>query len=114
MQVARITEVPVVSVRLTFDVKLRAAFRVRGHRSGVLLGATNGSPAGARCKQHDAAPVLFGRAASAAGKVRRLGSLNAKLGSCSEACQVTSSRPSFARAGLSSVDVLDHPSHVER
>ena len=33
----------------------------------------------ANCKRHDAAPVLFGRAASAADQVRRLGSLNAKL-----------------------------------
>jgi len=38
--------------------------------------------AGATCKRHDAAPVLFGRAASAAGKVRRLVGLNAKLGGC--------------------------------
>ena len=34
----------------------------------------------ANCKHRDAAPVLFGRAASAADQVRRLASLNAKLG----------------------------------
>ena len=64
----------------TFDVNPRAAFQARGRRSGVALAATNGLPAGANCKRHDAAPVLFGRAASAAGQVRRLGGLNAKLG----------------------------------
>ena len=36
------------------------------------------------CKRHDAAPVLFGRAASAAGVVRRLVGLNAKLGRSEE------------------------------
>lgn len=36
--------------------------------------------AGATCKRHDAAPVLFDRAASAAGAVRRLVCFNAKLG----------------------------------
>jgi hypothetical protein len=38
------------------------------------------TPAGATCNGRDAAPVLFGRAASAAGAVRRLDCLNAKLG----------------------------------
>ena len=66
-----------VLVGLTPDVKLRAAFQARRHRSGALL-AANELPAGvANCKQRDAAPVLFDRAASAAGQVRRLDSLNA-------------------------------------
>jgi hypothetical protein len=67
-------------VRLTFDVKLRAAFQARGHRSGGPCAATNDPMAGANCKRHDAALVLFGRAASAADQVRRLASLNATLG----------------------------------
>ena len=46
----------------------------------MALAATNGLTAGANCKRHDAAPVLFGRAASAAGTVRRLAGLNAMLG----------------------------------
>ncbi len=45
-----------------------------------MLAATNGLPAEANSKHRDAAPVLFGRAASAADQVRRLASLNAKLG----------------------------------
>jgi len=41
----------------------------------------------ATCKRHDAAPVLFGRAASAADQVRRLASLNAKLAAGREQTQ---------------------------
>ncbi len=68
------------SVRTTSDVKPQRGPRPRCGQSGVLLAATNDLTAGATCKQHDAAPVLFGPAASAADQVRRLDSLNAKLG----------------------------------
>jgi hypothetical protein len=63
-------------VGLTLPVNPRAAFQARGDRSGVAFAATNGQPAGATCKRHDAAPVLFGRGASAPGTVRRLVGLN--------------------------------------
>ncbi len=69
-----------VPVCATSAVKQRGAFQPRCGRSGVAFAATNDHSAGANCKRHDAAPVLFGRAASAAGAVRRLDCLNAKLG----------------------------------
>ena len=46
----------------------------------MALAATNDQTAGANCKRHDAAPIMFGRGASAPGEVRRLAGLNAKLG----------------------------------
>jgi len=60
--------------------KRRAAFQARRGRSGAALAATNEVSAEATCKRRDAAPVLFDRAALAAGAVRRLVRLSEKLG----------------------------------
>jgi hypothetical protein len=66
-------------VRLTFDVKLRAAFQARRSVAARCLPPMSCLQRVATCKQRDPAPVLFDRAASAADQVRRLVSLNAKL-----------------------------------
>ena len=46
----------------------------------------------ATCKQRDAAPVLFGRAASVADQVRRLGSLNGEVSPRSDGRPTPTSR----------------------
>ncbi len=68
----------------------------------MALAATNDQSAGARCKRHDAAPVLFGRGASAPGAVRRLDCLNAKLAGARESLRhLPGSWPSrFQRDGF--------------
>jgi hypothetical protein len=47
-------------------------FRLAAAGAACCLPRLTSLPAGAACKQHDAAPLLFGRAASAAGAARRL------------------------------------------
>ena len=67
---------PFVPVRLTYALTGEPLFRLAAAHSGTPVAALNERP---NCNRRDAAQVLFGRAASAAGKVRRLVRLNGKL-----------------------------------
>ena len=66
----------VAVVRLTFALTGEPLFRLAAAHSGTPVAALNEQP---NCNRRDAVPVLFGRAASAAGKLRRLVRLNGKL-----------------------------------
>ena len=68
-----------LGVGLTLDVKLRAAFQARRSVAARCLPPMSCLQRVATRKQRDAAPVLFGRGASAPDHGRRLVNLNAKL-----------------------------------
>ena len=87
-------------------------FRLAAAHSGTPVAAINEQP---NCNRRDAAPVLFGRGASAPDAVRRLVRLNGKLGS--RASNVRSreqcAREDRARRGACSADRPASRTHLE-
>jgi hypothetical protein len=69
----------VLFVRLTSPLTGEPLFRLAEAGAARCLPSMSCPQRVVTCKQRDAAPVLFDRAASAAGKMRRLVRLNAKL-----------------------------------